>query len=489
LESIIAKYLGTVVAKRLNPRQHGNRKNYSSLSQLICAHEELLLKTQIHGRVDCIRIDFTRAADMVVHSILIEKLRELCIDPSIVRWIRAFLTGRLQVTKVCNTVSEPLQVTSGLPQGSPISNVLLNIYLNDLYKLMSRYGGDEVYFDIYQYSDDSLISKRITCKQDCYQLQSVLDAVGDWTEEHGMQINVKKCHFLTFTLPNQTHCDLNFSYQLLGQNIEQVQNMKYLGVIVSNDFSCIDQFQYVMNNEKTLASLRICQNLHEYPLAQESYYKQYLLTRLEDSCAAWNLPFIAKNRDEIMKLENFQDNAVSSKVSNGFEYLAKRRLMHSFITLSKIVNRDPSYLDIVKRVDVFSEDFRICIFQYVMESEHSIIGNAIVLLALFKIYLRQQEDSQSVSVMSEILDFRFNSHLNNFCSMYSTQFLFPNNCGTQLTQFNQKVSTTNALLVINQCLHPNMSYSRIEQKIELVNNSRVSNTIPLGMIRAVYMHD
>lgn len=346
LESIVAKYLGRVIEKRLNPRQHGNRKNYSAQTQLFCAHEELLFKTQIHGRVDCIRMDFTRAADMVVHSILIDKLRTLCIDPLVIKWVRAFLTNRWQSTKVDNIVSEALLVTSGLPQGSPLSNVLLNIYLNDLHNLPINDDGEQINYNIYQYSDDSLIFKPITSEKDCLQLQSVIDAIGVWTKKHRMQIGSTKCQFMSFNIPGQPKFELKFSYNLQKQIIGQVDNMRYLGIIVKDDFSWVDHLRFV--KQKIAFVKKITTNLILYPDAQSSFYMQNMRPKLEDLSTVWNFPLISKYHDQILEMEFIQNDAVSNEIRNRLPSLGERRLLQSLWRTSNVIKRDPPYIEILK---------------------------------------------------------------------------------------------------------------------------------------------
>ena len=296
LETIVADHLREAISKELNPRQHGNRKDFSSTSQLFCVHEELLLKTKLHGRVDCVRIDFTKAADMVVHSILIKKLWALNIDPKLIKWIEAYLTDRLQSVKIFNAVSEPRKVTSGLPQGSPLSNVLLNIYLNDLYKIVDSHGDRPQDSDlvVYQYSDDTIFAKQITCEEDCKHLQNFLHAVEEWMEEHCMLIDPKKCNSMTFSFGKETW-NSDFTYTLLGNDVKKVKSMKYLGIMVKDNFSWDEQFSNAMQNSKISFYIDLCHALGNHSDVKISCYKQYVRSRLENSCAVWNLPFSPNN--------------------------------------------------------------------------------------------------------------------------------------------------------------------------------------------------
>ena len=136
--------------------------------------------------MDSIYIDFEKAFDKVCHTLLVQKLIQLNIDPSWILWINSYISKRKFYVKLYNHISNSVTMTSGIPQGSNMGPILFLIYINALPSVITN-------SKILILADDCKIFKAINDPNDSLNLQNDLNSLCIWSKLNHLPFNADKC--------------------------------------------------------------------------------------------------------------------------------------------------------------------------------------------------------------------------------------------------------------------------------------------------------
>src|ERR1700744_5977127 len=130
LERIQARRLAYLAAKyNLTPyNQFGGSVGKSTTDAALCFVHDCEVASRKGLVTSALAFDITGFFDFVNHAKLLCVLREKQIPTCIIQWVSCFLSERQTAMCLDGMVSEMQPVNTGVPQGSPVSPILANLY-------------------------------------------------------------------------------------------------------------------------------------------------------------------------------------------------------------------------------------------------------------------------------------------------------------------------------------------------------------------------
>ena len=248
MERIIHEETTLKVSHLIDRRQHGLFPNRSCATKLIQLIDEVAQSLHKNIDTDIIYFDFTKAFDTVNHDIFLHKLKvKFKIDGRLLMFFEDYLKNRKQRVVLDSTVSDILDVYSGVPQGSILGPQLFILFINDIYDRIDPNTG------ISLYADDTKIWKLISSENDCKTLQTDINRLQDWCTDNKVSFNIEKCHALTVKATKATNSlltdELPFSkifYFLDDKIIDYSLQERDLGIIMNGKLNFEDHHQAII---------------------------------------------------------------------------------------------------------------------------------------------------------------------------------------------------------------------------------------------------
>ena len=137
--------------------------------------------------------DLSKAVDCLPHELIIAKLNAYGFKIRALKLMHSYLSHRKQRNKVKHAYSSWDEILYGVPQGSMLGPILFNIFLSDLFLVISTtdfssYADDNTIYD-FGNSIDSVISS----------LQESAEKLFQWFSHNQIKGNTDKCHLIVST--------------------------------------------------------------------------------------------------------------------------------------------------------------------------------------------------------------------------------------------------------------------------------------------------
>ena len=301
LTSIVVKTLERMVHKHimnflselhlLCENQHGFRRFWSCLTQLLQLVHHWFSVLDKQGAIDVAFLDFAKAFDRVSHPHLINKLKSYGVSGQLLEWLNNFLSNRKQRVMIDGHESNWLEVTSGVPQGSILGPLLFLVYINDL--------PSSVTSKVDLFADDSVIHRQISTSNDCVLFQENLNQVKDWCDASLVQLKNEKCRVVHVTRQRKP---LNYEYNLDEMPLLSVAQHKHLGVWLQSSLSWQYHISHVCGKANRILGLIRRTFGYKNQKGVEVAFMSLVRPILEYCCQVWN-PYLIKHVNAMEKIQ------------------------------------------------------------------------------------------------------------------------------------------------------------------------------------------
>ena len=350
LEHIIFRNIMAHVEKHhiLKPYQHGFLKNHSCETQLINTVEEIMyyLDHETGAQIDMLVLDFSKAFDLVSHPKLVRKLEHYGVRGLTLRWINSWLTNRSQQVTIDGEMSHPIPVTSGVPQGTVLGPLMFLLYINDIGEMIDSNTRVKLF------ADDCLLFRPIREPKDQTQLQEDLNHLKSWADTWQMSFNPQKCEAMHITRSRKTK---PHTYQIMGVNLKDVDQCRYLGVQLSSNMSWSNHISRTVNDANKILGV-VRRNLSKCdPTVKQAAYLALVRPKLEYAASVWDphqaylinkLEMVQRRAARFVMNDYAATSSVTSMLNNlQWSSLQQRRRSSRLTLLYKALNQQ-SAIDI-----------------------------------------------------------------------------------------------------------------------------------------------
>jgi len=142
-------------------------------------------------------------------------------------WLKNFFRERSQQTRVGYSLSDVLELLSGVIQLSSIGPLMFLIFINELNLVLEKLG-----IKVKLFADGAKLYLKVRDDNDIIKLQAALDSLSTWAESCQLTVSVEKCFVL-----NIGNVVVQPQFSINGMSLPTVLSCRDLGVIV-----CFAQF-------------------------------------------------------------------------------------------------------------------------------------------------------------------------------------------------------------------------------------------------------
>jgi hypothetical protein len=216
--------------------QSAYRRHHSTESALLKVMSDILDSMDRRQVTLLGLLDLSAAFDTVDHDILLRRLEtSFGISGLVLKWLKSFLTGRVQAVAFRGVVSAYSSVMYGVPQGSVLGPLLFLLYTADVTAVATRHG-----VCAHSYADDTQLytsCSAVDGPASAAQLLCCIEDVSRWMASNRLMLNVDKTQFIWLGSPRQLEAVSKVQLSVGGALATVSDTVRDLGVTLDAQLS------------------------------------------------------------------------------------------------------------------------------------------------------------------------------------------------------------------------------------------------------------
>jgi hypothetical protein len=142
------------------------------------------------SRTTMVALDILKAFDAIDHVMLLDKVSNSSLNSNVVRWLAAYLRGRMAVCLFQGAVSKKLKCHDGVPQGLVLLQYIFNFFVSNF---PAPAQDNELYANNFELAESSPDKETLGPT-----LSEHLKEVTEWSKKNELDIFPEKSNVMVF---------------------------------------------------------------------------------------------------------------------------------------------------------------------------------------------------------------------------------------------------------------------------------------------------
>lgn len=221
-------------------------------------------------------LDLRKAFDTISRERLLKKLKLAGFNKKSLQLLASFLHERKQIIRQNGLTSDKELVEFGLPQGSLLSPLFFNFFINDIHDFCDNS------LKI-QFADDTGLCYALKSLDDLKYVSRNFSIIRNYLSLNWLSLNISKTKVLVFRPKGGYevelivhNCDNYESVTCSCPRIKNSKSVEYLGVIIQDDLKWNSQIMKIMKKlRSTCAVMRSIRNLVAHDVLRNIYFSLF----------------------------------------------------------------------------------------------------------------------------------------------------------------------------------------------------------------------